>query len=201
MKCGSSECSCPEFTTTYPCVVCGLGVHHLCNDLYDAGKLSECSCSADCVYKWKTANSPPSKSEMESREPLDSSSQTSLASGSQDAILRLGQPTQFESPPSPAPAVDLTATSDTSSSSSRCSASASGVDAFAIPFEVCHYRQENCRHEVWDVGHRLETPYTKLSGTDMKPFTHVCLMCAQQLTRSPERVERCALPLDQYVKC
>lgn len=75
--------------------------------------------------------------------------------------------------------VDLTQSSESSSSSST------GVDAIGIPLDVYHYRQQNTRHDVWDVAHRLTTPYTKASGQDMEAYTHIRLLCAQQLTCSP----------------
>ncbi|KAE9278236.1 hypothetical protein PF008_g28662 [Phytophthora fragariae] len=181
MKCASSDCSCEELTATDPCVVCGRGVHHICsNDLYDHGNLSERFCSATCVYQWKTSTSSPVSAESDNKSHMlfGRSSQASVLSESQASGAPLGQPDQSL-------VVDLTVTSATSPSSSCHSSSSSGVDAFGIPMEVYHYRQQNCRHNVWDIAHRLETPYTKTSGHDMDAFTHVCLLCAQQLTCRP----------------
>lgn len=131
--------------------------------------------------------SPPSssaESETKSREPFEPTRQASLLSGSRAPHLPLGQPAQPTSPPLPSSSsvVDLTAASASPPSSSRRSSPTSGVDSFGIPLPICHFCQVNCRHDVWDVGHRLDTPYTKTSGNDMKPFTHVYILCVQQLT-------------------
>ncbi|KAG6943198.1 hypothetical protein JG688_00017723, partial [Phytophthora aleatoria] len=62
--------------------------------------------------------------------------------------------------------VDLTVASTASPLSSSFSSSSSEVDAFGIPLDIGHYRQQNCRHDVWDIMYRLETPYTKTTGHD-----------------------------------
>ncbi|KAG2952207.1 hypothetical protein PC117_g2991 [Phytophthora cactorum] len=92
---------------------------------------------------------------------------------------------------SAASVVDLTAASTASGDSSGLSTSSLsssvslGVAAFGVPLEVCHFRQQNSRHDVWDIAHRLAIPSTKTTDQDAKPFTHVCLLCAQQLTCNP----------------
>ncbi|ETL92898.1 hypothetical protein L917_08854 [Phytophthora nicotianae] len=186
MKCADPDCTCAELTTTDPCIVCGRGVHHICsNELYDSGKLSERFCSAACVYQWKTVISPPSSaadSDIEPRESLGQPSQVSQLSVSQEAFLPLTQPTQAATTPS---VTDLTEARVFSPVSSCHSSPSSGVDAFGIPLGVVLYRQENCRHEVWDVAHRLATPFVKTRGRDKASFSHVCLLCAQELTCRP----------------
>ncbi|POM78013.1 Hypothetical protein PHPALM_4515, partial [Phytophthora palmivora] len=69
-----------------------------------------------------------------------------------------------------------------SSSQVSQSSTSSGVDVYGIPLEIIHFRQQNSRHEVWEMAHRLATPVSKTTGQDMEPFTHICLLCAQQLT-------------------
>ncbi|KAL3662536.1 hypothetical protein V7S43_012391 [Phytophthora oleae] len=82
--------------------------------------------------------------------------------------------------------VDLTIVSSAETpSSASLSSTSSEVDAFGIPLEVYHYRQQKSRHDVWEVAHRLTTLYTKATGLDAELYTHVCLLCAQQLTCSP----------------
>ncbi|KAG3067923.1 hypothetical protein PI125_g23537 [Phytophthora idaei] len=176
--------------------MCSRGVHHICsNELYDAGRLSERFCIASCLYQWKTVASPPSASAgsvPEAHEVVPTLSQASQLSDSDVCLFPLGQSTQPMSPSlSAASVVDLTAASTASgdssglSTSSLSSSASLGVAAFGVPLEVCHFRQQNLRHDVWDVARRLAIPSTKTTGQDAKPFTHVYLLCAQQLTCNP----------------
>ncbi|ETI39260.1 hypothetical protein F443_15150 [Phytophthora nicotianae P1569] len=158
MKCADPDCTCADLTTTDPCIVCERGVHHICsNELYDSGKLSERFCSAACVYQWKTLTSPPSSAADSDIEPRESLGQPNQVSQLENIFSRFF----IHSSPS------------------------SGLDAFGIPLGVVHYRQENCRHEVWDVAYRLATPFVKTRGRDKASFSHVCLLCAQELTCRP----------------
>ncbi|ETO68014.1 hypothetical protein F444_15127 [Phytophthora nicotianae P1976] len=158
MKCADPDCTCADLTTTDPCIVCERGVHHICsNELYDSGKLSERFCSAACVYQWKTLTSPPSSAADSDIEPRESLGQPSQVSQLENIFSRFF----IHSSPS------------------------SGLDVFGIPLGVDHYRQENCRHEVWDVAYRLATPFVKTRGRDKASFSHVCLLCAQELTCRP----------------
>ncbi|KAG2944697.1 hypothetical protein PC115_g140 [Phytophthora cactorum] len=128
----------------------------------------------------------------EAHEVVPTLSQASQLSDSDVCLFPLGQSTQPMSPSlSAASVVDLTAASTASGDSSGLSTSSLsssvslGVAAFGVPLEVCHFRQQNSRHDVWDIAHRLAIPSTKTTDQDAKPFTHVCLLCAQQLTCNP----------------
>ncbi|GMG15509.1 unnamed protein product [Phytophthora fragariaefolia] len=189
MKCASVTCSWTELTITDPCVVCGRGVHQLCsNELYDGGSLSERFCSAPCLYQWKTVTSPGPASvpiESEIRDLRDSISQDTVLSTSQASSVPLSQQNDYTSQyPSDTSVVDL-AVASTASSITSSSPSNSLVDAFGIPLEHANFCQPTGRHDIWKVSHRLTRPCTKSNGQVAPPYTHVCLLCAQQLTSSP----------------
>ncbi|KAE8957749.1 hypothetical protein PR001_g31263 [Phytophthora rubi] len=204
MKCASSNCSFADLTTTDPCVVCGQGVHHICsNELYDAGSLSERFCSASCLYQWKTVTSPPSMSDLASD---DSSSQSSAPSDSQASLVPLAQSVEGVSatpivdltldslpptdlPPSRTPEIPSaspsTVASSTLSPTAPRPASSVGVDVFGAPLAIRHHRQDRGRHDVWELAHQLDEPYVSSENNEAATFTHVCLLCAQELTCNP----------------
>ncbi|KAE9000750.1 hypothetical protein PR003_g19834 [Phytophthora rubi] len=212
MKCASSNCSFADLTTTDPCVVCGQGAHHICsNELSDAGSLSERFCSASCLYQWKTVTPPPSMSDLASD---DSSSQSSAPSDSQASLVPLAQsvegvsatpivdltldsPPPTDLPPSRTPEIPSASPSTVASSTLSPTAprpsSSVGVDAFGVPLAIRHHRQDRGRHDVWELAHQLDEPYVSSENNEAATFTHVCLLCAQELT--------CNAPLRGKVPC
>ncbi|KAE9001859.1 hypothetical protein PF011_g13568 [Phytophthora fragariae] len=136
----------------------------------------------------------------------DSSSQSSDPSDSQASLvplaqsvegvsatpivdLKLDSPPPTDLPPSRTPEIPSaspsTAASSTLSPMAPRPASSVGVDAFGVPLAIRHHRQDRGRNDVWELAHQLDEPYVSSENNEAATFTHVCLLCAQELTCNP----------------
>lgn len=59
------------------------------------------------------------------------------------------------------------------------------VVEYGIPLDVRHFKEPRRRDNVWNFAHILAVPHTRSDNPSAGPCTHVCILCAEYLSRQP----------------